>query len=484
MAAIVLFRNDLRLEDNPAFYHACTNCDAVIPLYCWDPDPLQPWAPGGASCVGIHQALQQLDDALKERGSRLCVAQGDNTSILQKFIVDHKVQVVYWNRRYTPQAIAADTELKATLQEQGVAVHSYNASLLTEPGSVLNKSGKPFRVFTPFWKHCQTSVQIRESYPLPEQFKAPVKEPDTLELQSLKLQPAMPWVQTMKQSWDWEQDFSMEKLQTWCEDTLVDYPDGRDALAEYYTSGMSTALALGLLSPHQLWNAVTAAVTQNPALDSAATAFTRQLFWREFAYHLLYHYPETTTTPLKSEFNDFPWREDTDALQRWQQGQTGYPVVDAGMRELWATGYMHNRARMITASFLVKDLLIPWQQGAQWFWDTLLDADLANNTLGWQWVAGCGADAAPYFRIFNPVRQGERFDPDGVYVRKWVPELAKLPDKYLHAPWTAPAEVLTAAGIELGAQYPNPMVDHSEARDAAMTAYQAMRQTRLVESTP
>ena len=475
MIGIVLFRHDLRLIDNPALFQACKNCEEIIPVFIHDTESLHPWENGAAFKVGLQEALASLDKGLREFGSRLLLIKGDTPQSLLELVKSLGVGGIYWNRRYTAEAIAADRQLKVALEEQGTPVHTFNGSLLVEPWLIQNKAGKPFRVFTPFWKNCQSSVKITAPLPMPDSIPSVKKPSPSCGPGELALTPQLSWIKEVKSHWQFNEQQGMALLEAFTDEQVSTYSAARDVLSKRGTSTLSPYLALGILSPRQIWWALQETVAHIPAKAKEAEAYLRQLFWREFAYHLLYHFPETATQPLQEKFTRFPWRDDQAALEMWQQGKTGYPVVDAGMRELWATGYMHNRARMITASFLVKDLLSPWQRGAEWFWDTLVDADLANNTLGWQWVAGCGADAAPYFRIFNPVRQGERFDPQGAYVRRWVPELSQLPDKYLHQPWAAPASVLETAGIVLGVNYPEPMVDHGEAREAALTAYNCIR---------
>jgi deoxyribodipyrimidine photo-lyase len=384
---------------------------------------------------------------------------------------------VFWNRRYEPAIVARDESLKATLRAAGLQAESYNGALLHEPWSIQNKSGKPFRVFTPFWKTCLAAGEPDPPLPVPRHVAPVQKQPISLPIAALELEPKMNWATGLQAAWCPGTAGAGGELKRFLAHGILAYSSGRNRPDLLGTSRLSPHLRFGEISPRQVWHAVASfAGSQSvPAKTWRSWQFLTELGWREFAYHLLYHFPQTAEQPLRPEFASFPWRDHAAWLQAWQRGQTGYPLVDAGMRELWSTGWMHNRVRMVVASFLVKNLLINWTQGARWFWDTLVDADLANNTLGWQWTAGCGADAAPFFRIFNPVSQGEKFDPEGSYVRRWIPELARIPDRWLHRPWEAPPAQLTAAGIELGRTYPRPIVSHLVAREVALEAYHDMK---------
>jgi deoxyribodipyrimidine photo-lyase len=473
--AIVLFRRDLRLADNPALDYAAQTCDAIVPLYLWNPDELAPWAPGAAARYWLHQSLDALDRSLRQRNSKLILAEGDPAKTLLDLAKVTGASLICWNRRYEPRALVADAQLADALAGHGIETKSFNASLLVEPWEVLTKAAKPFRVFTPFWKACLNTMTIAPPVSAPPAIPAPKAWPPSIALEALRLKPKLGWADGIRAAWRFGEEGGEAALERFWDGPLRDYRDGRDSLGEFGTSRLSPYLAAGQLSPRQVWHAVQQRTASEPGLEDGSEAFLRQLFWREFGYHLLYHEPQTPEAPLRGEFERFPWREDREALERWQRGETGFPIVDAAMRELRLTGYMHNRARMVVASFLVKDLMIPWQHGARWFWDTLVDADLANNTLGWQWTAGCGADAAPFFRVLNPVRQGERFDAEGAYVRRWVPEVAKLPNQHIHSPWQAPDDVLARAQVGLGASYPGPMIDHAEARQAALAAFQTIR---------
>ncbi len=472
-ATILCFRQDLRLQDNPALAAAVARGEPVVPVFIWDEAGEGNWVPGGASRWWLHHSLAALDAALRERGSRLIVWRGPSGAVLRELIKTTGATAVHWNRRYEPAAIARDTELKTQL---GVEAKSFNAALLFEPHTVRNKAGGPFQVFTPYWRHCLTlpveaPVKLRAG-PL----SAPDAWPKSLRLDELGLLPKIKWDKGLAAAWQPGEAAALKRLKKFA-GAMAEYAAQRDQPGLAATSGLSPYLRFGEIGPRQVWAAVQAQGKGSGVFPPhrGAQIFLKEVGWREFAYHLLYHFPTTPAQPLRTEFAVFPWRKDAKQLRAWQRGLTGYPIVDAGMRQLWATGWMHNRVRMIVASFLVKHLRLSWAEGAAWFWDTLVDADLANNTLGWQWSAGCGADAAPYFRIFNPILQGGKFDPEGDYVRRWVPELAKLPAEFIHQPWTAPMDVLVEAGLVLGRTYPQPIVDHGEARAAALAALQKMR---------
>ncbi|GAB5561466.1 MAG: deoxyribodipyrimidine photo-lyase [Synoicihabitans sp.] len=479
---IIWLRLDLRLEDQPAFAAASNRGGPIIPVYIWDEDGEGDWPIGGASKWWLHQSLKQLGDALRSRGGQLILRRGDSLTALTDLVAETGAGAVYWCRRYEPASIARDKVIKAELAQQGLEVQSFNGALLHEPHTIQNKQGKPFQVFTPYWRHCLTQPKARPGSGAPRQWNPPSPWPQSETLADLKLLPQLDWADAFADHHKPGEQGAHENLEAFLKGAVEGYPDDRNNPGLRGTSKLSPHLHFGEISPRQIWAAVENLGTEAGTFPSSkgARVFLSEVGWREFAFHLLYHFPHTATEPMSAEFANFPWRDDSDGklLASWQHGQTGYPIVDAGMRELWTTGWMHNRVRMVVASFLVKHLRLPWQRGAEWFWDTLVDADLAANTLGWQWSAGCGADAAPYFRVFAPVLQGLKFDGDGAYVRRWVPELAEVPDKFLHSPWEAPAEVLQDAGVELGENYPLPLVDHKTARDAALAAYQELRKSR------
>jgi deoxyribodipyrimidine photo-lyase len=410
----------------------------------------------------------------------LVLVHGESGAALKRLINATGATAVYWNRRYEPAIIRRDAELKSGFANAGLEALSFNASLLFERDTVRNKAGAPFQVFTPFWKHCQSlaiesPVRLRAG-----PFPAPKGWPDASELAVLGLLPRIKWDGGFHQHWKPGEVGAQSCLKRFLSGGLDTYAGGRDIPGVVGTSTLSPHLHFGEIGPRQIWAAVRARSKDSGVFPPSrgAQVFLNEIGWREFAAHLLFHFPRTPVEPLREAFASFPWQDNPSGLRAWRKGLTGYPIVDAGMRQLWQTGWMHNRVRMIVASFLVKHLRISWREGAAWFWDTLIDADLANNTLGWQWSAGCGADAAPYFRIFNPTLQGEKFDPEGTYVRKWVPELANLPVKFIHQPWSAPVEVLSAAGVVLGTDYPRPVVEHAAARAAALAAFKGLGKNR------
>ena len=476
IAPIILwFRQDLRLQDNAALHAALAKRRPIVPVYIFDEAGEGAWPAGGASRWWLHHSLAALDASLRARGSRLILARGESGEMLSELITATGADAVYWNRRYEPAAIARDKTIKADLIAVGVEAKSFNSALLFEPHTISNKQGKPFQVFTPYWRHCLTQV-----IDVPVTIKAgllpaPETWPSSVELDDLSLLPAITWDAGFHEAWKPGEAGAQAQLKLFVVRSMAAYEDKRNLPAESGTSRLSPHLHFGEIGPRQVWAAVRALSKDSGVFPPSrgAQVFLSESGWREFAHHLLFHFPRTPEQPLREDFKRFPWAEDAtgEKLRAWQRGRTGYPIVDAGMRELWRTGWMHNRVRMIVASFLVKHLRLSWTHGAAWFWDTLVDADLASNTLGWQWSAGCGADAAPYFRIFAPVLQGEKFDSAGDYVRRWVPEIAKLPDTFLHAPWTAPASVLAQAGVSLGANYPAPIVDHATARAEALAAF-------------
>jgi deoxyribodipyrimidine photo-lyase len=422
----------------------------------------------------LHQSLKQLDASLHRLGSRLIIRRGPTLDTIRDLLKTTGTGAVFWNRRYEPAAIKRDAAVKAALKNDGWFVESFNGSLLHEPWTIHTQQGQPYQVFTPFWKACLAQPPPELPEKAPSRLEIPSRWPATLNLADLGLEPTIDWAKGMREVWHPGETGASERLARFLDQALNDYADGRNRPDQPGTSRLSPHLHFGEISVRQVWHAVHQQLLscRTPKAANSVRVFLSELGWREFAHHLLFHFPHTPDQPLREQFARFPWQPDADHLRAWQRGRTGYPIVDAGMRELWQTGWMHNRVRMIVASFLVKDLLIPWQEGARWFWDTLVDADLANNTLGWQWSAGCGADAAPYFRIFNPVRQGEKFDPDGTYVRRWIPELEHLPNRWIHQPWKAPARDLTNARVYLGSTYPHPIVDHLEARSRALNALQ------------
>lgn len=467
---IVWFRKDLRLSDNPAFDFASSTGQPVVPVFLWSPEEEGEWAVGAASRWWLHRSLKQLSAALHRHGSRLTVRSGPALATLRKLVGETGATAVVWNRRYEPASIGRDTATKQGLLDDSLSVRSFEAALLFSPLRIRNRAEQPFKVFTPFWRHC-LNQRVREIVPFHmSTIASPLDWPRSESIESLGLNPEIDWDREFHDEWNPGEEGAQEALRAFVATALDRYASERDRPDHAGTSRLSPHLHWGEISAAQVFHAVAGASN-----GRGADVFLSEVGWREFAHHLLFHFPHLTTEPLRPEFERFPWSDDQEKLRAWQRGQTGYPIVDAGMRQLWRIGWMHNRVRMIAASFLVKHLLLPWQDGARWFWETLVDADLANNSLGWQWCAGCGADASPYFRIFNPMTQGSKFDPDGLYVKRWVPELAQLPARYVHAPWEAPAAVLAGAGVRIGENYPAPLVDHREARQRALDAYESMK---------
>ncbi len=473
--AIVWLRQDLRLADNPALRAALDTKRPLILLFILDDETPGHWRIGGASRWWLHRSLEALSADVRKRGGALVLRRGNASDVVLAIARETKAEAVFWNRCYEPYAIKRDAAIKEQLRANGVTVESFNGALLFEPWTVKTKTNEPYKVFTPFWRACQ---QLEPRAPLPSPKKLPgwpgkIASDD---LASWDLLPTKPnWAQSFEPEWRPGEAGALAALNTFLEGKISAYPEGRDQLGENGTSRLSPHLHWGEISPVQIHAAVASATHERAALQRGADKFMAEIGWREFSTNLLFHWPTLPEANWRDQFDAFVWNDDDAALEAWRRGRTGYPVVDAAMRELWVTGYMHNRARMIAASFLIKHLMIDWRRGEDWFWDTLLDADLANNAASWQWVAGSGADASPYFRIFNPIAQGQRYDANGAYVRRWLPELANLPDEFIHAPWEAPALVLREAGVSLGETYPAPIVEHTAARTRALAAYAALK---------
>ena len=462
--ALVWLRRDLRLHDNPALARAAAAAERVVPVFVWCPEEDAPWPPGAASRWWLHRSLAALDAALRRRGGRLVLRRGATLAVLAELARETGADTIYWNALPEPAARARDRAVAEGLRAAGVAVSAQPGDLLHDPDTLRTAAGAPYRVFTPFWRALRERAAARAPLPAPPRVVVPPGIRGD-ELATLELLPAQRWDRGLAAAWRPGEEGAWRMLDRFVREALADYPNARDRPDIPGTARLSPHLHFGELSPRQVAARLAALEAAGPA--PGAAAFLRELGWREFAQHLLHHFPHSAEAPLDPRFEDFPWRRgDTRALAHWQRGRTGFPIVDAGQRELWATGWMHNRVRMITASFLTKNLLLPWQEGARWFWDTLVDADLASNTLGWQWSAGCGADAAPFFRIFNPVLQSRKFDPGGAYLRRWLPELAHLPDADLHRPTPGQA---AAAG------YPAPMVDLAATRARALEAWAGLR---------
>ncbi len=476
---LLWFRQDLRLADHRALAAAIAAGRPVIPVYVLDDETPGLWKMGGASRWWLHNSLEALASDLEGLGSRLIFKRGSSRDLIIELMEETGADSVYVSRSYEPWARALEEDLAENLESRGWTLHRFQGALLFEPETPKTKAGDPFRVFTPFYKACLSLGAPKPPLPRPKSsLSAPADWPGSEGLDDWGLLPRSPdWTGGLREAWQPGEAGAEARLSAFLDEAMTGYSEKRDRPDQLGTSRLSPHLHFGEISPHRCWQAVENRLAAGGGGKDAngSRSFLRELVWREFSYHLLFHWPDLPTKAFRPEFEEFPWDKDEAAIRAWQRGLTGYPIVDAGMRELWETGWMHNRVRMITASFLIKDLLIPWQVGEKWFWDTLVDADLASNSASWQWVAGSGADAAPYFRVFNPVLQGRKFDPKGDYVRRYVPELAKLDARHLHAPWEAPAEALKAAGITLGDTYPKPIVDHGHARQRALQAYQTIK---------
>ncbi|MEL7430072.1 MAG: deoxyribodipyrimidine photo-lyase [Pseudomonadota bacterium] len=463
---ICWFRNDLRTGDNHALANA-SKCGEVVPLYIVDETDREL---GSASKWWLHHSLKFLSGEL----GGMVLKRGKPDEILRQLLEETGADAVYWNRSYEPHTVKRDTDIKTALKKDGYEAKSFTGSIIHEPWEIETGSGGPYKVYTPFWK----SVQAKGfPEPLPRA-KVTIADIEGIgdELSDWKLLPTNPdWADGWEEIWAPGEHAAHERLEEFMNEGIENYGELRNRPDLPNVSRLSPHIHFGEISPRQLISRAYFLADKSAKYAGDVKKFVAEIAWRDFANHLLYHFPEIPDKNWKPAFDDYPWQENKDQLEAWQRGMTGYPMVDAGMRELWHTGYMHNRIRMLVGSFLVKHLRMHWKHGEAWFWNTLLDADLANNTSSWQWIAGSGADAAPYFRIFNPLTQGPKFDPNGDYVRKWCPEIANLPTKYLHAPHEAPEDELSKAGIELGKTYPLPIVDHKQARQAALDGYEAVK---------
>lgn len=476
-AIIVWFRRDLRLHDNQALSQACEDGTSVIPVYIHAPEEEEPWRPGAASRWWLHHSLQTLESTLAALGSTLAVFQGDSLSILLMLCERNGATAVYWNRLYDPTTVVRDERVKTALNSTGIRTRSFQGYLLREPWEVMTGDQTPYKVFTPY---SRAGFRLGDPpHPVERTQAVPTKGGDDRDdgVDSLRLLPRVHWDAGLYEHWQPGEAAAWRRVETFIETCAGDYGGTRDHPGIDGASRLSPHLHFGEISPRALWHVVLQAMSSE-GKEQAAYTYLRQLLWRDFAHQLLFHFPHITEENFKPVFDAFPWREDPNLIEAWRHGNTGVPLIDAGMRELWHTGFMHNRVRMNVASYLTKNAGIHWRIGTRWFWDTLVDANLANNTLGWQWVAGSGPDAAPYFRIFNPVTQGRKFDPDGKYVRRWIPELSGFPDRYLHAPWSAPEAVRTEADVRLGDNYPEPILDLKQTRERALEDYAKCKRLR------
>jgi deoxyribodipyrimidine photo-lyase len=467
MTSIVWLRQDLRLQDNPALNHALTQKNPIIFLYIYDDTSPQEQEIGNAQKWWLHHSLKALNKSIEDTFSTsLVLKKGTPLTILKEMVKDTKATALYWNRCYEPHSIQRDKDIKSHFKEK-LDVDSFNGSLLFEPWEVMNKSGNPFQVFTPFYKHASSHIQ-----PRPVESLRTTKEKHPLikgdDLDDWNLLPTNPdWAKKFEQYWIPGEKGAHEKLDQFLSHGIHYYATKRDVPSVKAVSELSPHIHFGEISPHQAWFQAKA----SDANQKNILKFLSELGWREFSYYILFHAPHIPTQNFNKKFDHFPWDQNEKALKAWQTGNTGYPIVDAGMRQLWETGWMHNRLRLIVGSFLTKHLLHSWRHGAAWFQDTLVDADLANNSASWQWIAGSGADAAPYFRIFNPMLQSKKFDPEGTFIRKWVPELKDLSNTDIHAPWEASEKALHSADIVLGKTYPHPIIDHQHGRERALETF-------------
>ena len=466
------FRQDLRLIDNPSFYTSCKN-GRIMPIYIYDTTKPKHYQAGSASKWWLKHSLIALQKSLN---GNLCLFSGNPEDILLFLTSQYNVNEVNWNRCYTPWQINIDKSIKNTLLLRGIKVNTFNASLLWEPCEILKQDGTPYKVFTPYYKRgcLLNGILPREPIPTPNKIHFFFKKNKHNNIHNLNLLPDLDWHNKFTKYWDVGEEAALSKLEHFIKKGINKYKEGRNYPGENFVSKLSPYLHFGEISPNYILEKINELEPNNNTYH-----FLSELGWREFSYYLLYYFPSISEKNLQSNFDKFAWGHNKEYLVAWQKGMTGYPIVDAGMRQLWEEGYIHNRVRMIVGSFLVKNLLLHWHLGERWFWDCLVDADLANNSASWQWVAGCGTDASPYFRIFNPITQGEKFDLEGKYTKKYLPELKYLPNKYLFRPWEAPEHILKDAGITLGEDYPYPIVDLKKSRNLALEAYEKIKRKNI-----
>lgn len=466
--ALILFDCDLRIEDNPAFFSAAKNHKNLLPIFILDEKNKREL--GGASKWFLHHALESFSDELKEKYAlNLLLKKGDSLEILKEIFSKEKIDAIYFNQLLEPYNIKLQSNIKKLAKEHSIAVFDFKSQTLFDPKEIKNGSGNYYKVFTAFWKECLKN-QSKIEKPLPAPKALPKQAVVKLKNDNLNLLPKINWAKDFKEIWEFDYKKIRKNFSNFTKNKIHNYKQARDLPALEGTSKLSPYLHFGMISVREIFH-----ITSQNQPSESLKQFLTELGWREFCHHLLFHFPQLLQKNFRPEFDKFPWFENAKILKKWQKGQTGFPIVDAGMRELWATGFMHNRVRMIVGSFLIKDLLIDWREGEKWFWDCLVDANLANNCANWQWVAGSGCDAAPYFRIFNPTLQGERFDADGNYIRKWIPEISKLSNRFIHEPWKADEKILKSCGIELGKNYPRPILDHAKARDMALMAFKSLQ---------
>ncbi len=476
-ADIVWLRDDFRLDDQPAVRAAADR--PALYVYAHNEADAGARPPGAAAKWRLAKSLEAIAARLSARGARLDVVNGDTEQAIVALAAAANADRVLWTRRYDGAATAADARVKAALRERGIEVLTFSGRLLREPSEIAETPGKRLSVFTAFWRRHRALGAIPPPSPAPDRLIAaewPRTAPERASIGALGLTPTAPdWSAELGADETPGEDGALGTLERFIAEALPAYAEERDQLRRDATSRLSAHLRFGEISARRVAHAIESACAAEPTIARAAEKFLAELGWRDFAAALLVAHPDLATRPLRPEFERFPWRDDAEGFRAWRRGETGYSIVDAGMRQLWRTGYMPNRVRMVSASFLVKHLLIDWRRGEEWFWDTLSDADPASNPLNWQWVAGAGVDSAPFFRIFNPVLQAERYDSEGAYIRRWLPELARLEAPDIHAPGRASDAALTRAGVVLGKTYPRPIVDHDFARARALAAFAEMR---------
>ena len=475
---VVWFRKDLRLHDNPALWEAAQQGE-IIPVFIWSEAEEREYVKSEAARWWLHHSLIALKLQLESHGLTLILRRGSSFEQLHSICEETEADAVFYGERYEPAIVKRDRLISLQLLSCVSDVRSFSSNLLFPPGDLLNQKNEPYKVFTSFWKRTMRE-SVTRPLPIPADMKLYDAEIPSLQVEELRLLPENNWHEKFHKYWEPGEKGAIARWEQFKDNGLWRYIEGRDIPSAESVSLLSPHLVWGDISVRSIWHSAKRYIDEQPDenIRSDVDAFLRQLIWREFAYHQLIHFPIMLHTPLRHQFKEFSWHASDENLLSWQRGLTGYPLVDAGMRELRETGAIHNRVRMVVASFLVKHLLISWVEGSHWFRKTLVDYDAANNAMGWQWVAGTGIDAAPYFRIFNPILQSQKFDSDGQYIRKWIPELGHMPKKYIHVPWTAPEDVLLESGVVLGETYPYPIIDHSVARLRALEAYAQVKNNK------
>ena len=461
MKIAVLLRNDLRLHDHPSLSQAKLDGE-ILPIYVVENNL------GAAFKYWTHRNLESLQESIRKLGGELYVSNSPLPETVKALQKEYAIDAIYFNRSYHPEQRLRDEEFAKYIFDEGLVVKTFEGTMLLPPWKSLKENGEPYKVFTPFYNHFRTKdvplvvPHIRDAkfIKVPESVKS-----ISADINVLQLVPIFDWTDGIDESWPVGEEAAIELVKTFIDEDVAAYKIKRDFPAISGTSRISPYLAIGALSVRSVYHY---ALKMKPDVSEA---FIRQLVWREFAYQMLVHFPHTVNKPLNKNFSNFPWLNNEEHYQKWCYGQTGIPLIDAGMRELWSTGYMHNRVRMNVASYLTKHLLVDFTKGMAWFWETLIDCDIANNTFGWQWASGSGADAAPYFRIFNPYLQSAKFDGEALYIRKWIPELRYLSDKDIMEPDQASEDSLKEAGVVLGDTYPYPVVTHKAGRTRALLAY-------------